>query len=64
VPASEAALSIVVVIDDPKGRTYYGGDVAAPVFREIARRALLYLNRTPEFDPARKIMTAKARGVD
>ncbi len=54
VPASDPALSIVVVIDDPKAKFYYGGLVAAPVFREIARRALLYLNQFPEFDPSRK----------
>ncbi len=64
VPASDPALSIVVVIDDPKAKFYYGGLVAAPVFREIARRALLYLNRFPEFDPSRKIITAKAAGED
>jgi len=64
VPASDPALSIVVVIDDPKAKFYYGGLVAAPVFREIARRTLLYLNHFPEFDPSRKIITAKAAGED
>ena len=27
---------ILVVVDEPHGRRYYGGDVAAPAFREIA----------------------------
>jgi cell division protein FtsI/penicillin-binding protein 2 len=64
VPAANPVISIVVVIDDPKAKGYYGGQVAAPVFREIARRALLYLNQFPEFSPSKKILTAKARGID
>lgn len=43
VVASEKPLfSIIVVIDDPKGH-YYGSQVAAPVFREIAKKTLRYL---------------------
>ena len=42
--------SIIVVIDDPKGH-YYGGQVAAPVFREIAKNILRYLC----IPPAQKI---------
>ncbi len=34
-PSDEPKYSIIVVIDEPKG-SYWGGDVAAPVFREIA----------------------------
>ena len=64
VPATDPALSIIVVIDDPKAKFYYGGLVAAPVFREIARRALLYIHRFPEYDPSRKIVTARAGGAD
>ncbi len=64
VPAPDPAISIIVVINDPKAKFYYGGLVAAPVFREIARRVLLYLDRFPEFDPSRKVLTAKVRGED
>lgn len=38
-PADNPKLVIMVVIDEPKGREF-GGTVAAPVFREIARRVL------------------------
>jgi cell division protein FtsI/penicillin-binding protein 2 len=38
-----------VVLDDPKG-TYHGGEAAAPVFGEIARRALLARGVRPERD--------------
>jgi cell division protein FtsI/penicillin-binding protein 2 len=64
VPAANPAISIVVVIDDPKAKAYYGGQVAAPVFREIARRVLLYLKQFPEFDPSKKVLTARAGSVD
>jgi cell division protein FtsI (penicillin-binding protein 3) len=37
----------VVVVDDPEGG-YHGGDVAAPVFGAIARRALLTRHVRPE----------------
>jgi len=46
-PAENPKLVILVVIDEPKGK-YYGGTVAAPVFRRIAREALNYLNIPPQ----------------
>jgi cell division protein FtsI (penicillin-binding protein 3) len=46
-PAENPKLAILVVIDEPKGK-YYGGTVAAPVFRRIAREALNYLNIPPQ----------------
>jgi cell division protein FtsI (penicillin-binding protein 3) len=45
-PADDPRLTILVVIDEPKGK-YYGGTVAAPVFRRIAGEALNYLNIPP-----------------
>jgi cell division protein FtsI (penicillin-binding protein 3) len=35
-PAEEPLYSCIVVIDDPKGWNRFGGDVSAPVFKEIA----------------------------
>jgi cell division protein FtsI (penicillin-binding protein 3) len=46
-PAEKPQLAILVVVDEPRGQ-YYGGTVAAPVFRRIARETLNYLNITPE----------------
>ena len=48
-PASNPAVVIIVVIDEPMG-SYHGGDVAAPVFREIAEQILPDLNVTPDTD--------------
>ncbi|MEO5618829.1 MAG: PASTA domain-containing protein [Candidatus Eisenbacteria bacterium] len=43
-PAQAPRLVGVIVIDEPRGKRYYGGEVAAPVFREV----LLDLMRLPE----------------
>ena len=42
-PADAPKLVILVMIDNPKG-LHWGGVVAAPVFREIAKKSLRYLN--------------------
>jgi len=39
--------SMIVVIDNPQG-LFYGGQVAAPVFRKIARKVLRYLKVPPD----------------
>jgi cell division protein FtsI (penicillin-binding protein 3) len=43
VPADNPALSMIVVIDEPQG-PYTGGEIAAPLFREVASLVLRYLN--------------------
>ena len=47
-PASDPQVVIVVVIDEPRGEIYYGGDVAAPVFSAIATGALRTLAVSPD----------------
>jgi len=47
-PVSDPRLAIVVVVDDPSNGEYYGGDVAAPVFSNIARGALRILAVPPD----------------
>ncbi|MBA4299577.1 cell division protein FtsI (penicillin-binding protein 3) [Algoriphagus alkaliphilus] len=37
-PADRPKYSMIIVIDSPKGIAAYGGDVSAPVFKEIADR--------------------------
>jgi len=48
-PANNPAVVIIVVIDEPRG-AYHGGDVAAPVFREIAEQILPELSVTPDVE--------------
>lgn len=50
VPAVSPRLAILVVLDSPHG-AYFGGEVAAPVFREIARQVLWYLHVPPTQGP-------------
>jgi cell division protein FtsI (penicillin-binding protein 3) len=47
VPATAPRLAILVLVDEPQGQ-YYGGFVAAPAFRELARFALQYLEIPPD----------------
>ncbi len=42
-PASNPLIAVYVGLDEPSGRHYYGGQVAAPVFREITESTLHYL---------------------
>ncbi len=46
-PVENPAVVIIVVIDEPSG-AFHGGDVAAPVFREIAEHVLPGLNIAPD----------------
>ena len=46
-PAADPAVTVVVVVDDPRGE-YYGGLVAAPVFQEITEHAMRMLRVAPD----------------
>ena len=48
-PVSNPQVVIIVVIDEPAG-AYHGGDVAAPVFREVAEQVLPTLNVMPDIE--------------
>ena len=47
VPSEHPKITILVVIDEPKGQ-HYGGTVAAPGFRNIAQKTLAYMNISPK----------------
>ncbi|MCZ6671173.1 MAG: penicillin-binding protein 2 [Acidobacteria bacterium] len=46
-PVSRPAIALLIVLDEPKGKTD-GGDVAAPVFARIAPKVLHYLRIPPD----------------
>lgn len=48
VPVSRPRLAAVIVINDPRGGSYYGGQVAAPVFGRVMDDALRLLNIAPD----------------
>ena len=63
-PVENPSVVIIVVIDEPVG-AYHGGEVAAPVFREIADQILPYLNVRPDDEMkkrARRRRRAASRG--
>ena len=47
-PASNPRLVVAVIILNPQGKLYYGGDVSAPVFKNIMEGALRMLNIPPD----------------
>jgi cell division protein FtsI (penicillin-binding protein 3) len=58
VPADDPIISMIVVLDEPKGLMQYGGQLAAPVFRDISARVLRYLYAAPK-PKAEILVTAK-----
>jgi len=51
-PANDPKYVLLVVVDDPRGGSYYGGQISAPVFASIAREILE--ERHPYLLPAPK----------
>jgi cell division protein FtsI (penicillin-binding protein 3) len=73
VPARNPALVILVAMDEPsvKKQHYYGGDVAAPVFREIASQSFSYMGLLPErrkppvgYGPGRVVKASVERSLN
>ncbi|OGD12240.1 MAG: hypothetical protein A2Y86_07050 [Candidatus Aminicenantes bacterium RBG_13_62_12] len=58
VPSDDPVLSIIVVIDEPRG-LYYGGQVAAPVFRAVVGQVLRYLKVPPRSPSSAGVVTAQ-----
>lgn len=58
-PADRPRLVILVTVDEPRG-AYYGGAVAAPVFREIAEASMRYLGEEPSV-PVRRVVVPPVR---
>ena len=63
-PLSRPKLVTVVVIDEPRGEDYYGGQVAAPVFSRIVSGALRLLAVAPDALPTPPLsIVAQAGGT-
>lgn len=43
VPADKPIITVLALVAEPKGDKYYGGDVAAPAFQNVARDTMFYL---------------------
>jgi len=55
VPADDPRLVTVVVINDPRGGTYFGGAVAAPVYAKVTADALRLLRVPPDAVPETQV---------
>jgi membrane peptidoglycan carboxypeptidase len=62
VPSRKPALAIVVVIDSPHGRGYYGGTVSAPVFQRIAEASLRHLGVAPTINALPPVLVTRNEG--
>ena len=49
-PVNNPVIAVAVVIDNPKGGSYYGAQVSAPVFTEVAQQVLEYLGVPHDID--------------
>jgi cell division protein FtsI (penicillin-binding protein 3) len=61
VPSRQPALTILVVIDTPRGPNKpFGGTVAAPIFKRIAAASLRYLGVAPTINPTPPVLLARS----
>jgi cell division protein FtsI (penicillin-binding protein 3) len=60
IPSRNPAVTILVVIDSPRGGQYYGGSVSAPVFKRIAEATLQHLGIGPTLNPAPPVLVARS----
>ena len=63
VPAKQPRFAILVMVDEPQGNIY-GGVVAAPAFRDIARFNLQYLEVPPDAPETKAASVATAGAVN
>jgi cell division protein FtsI (penicillin-binding protein 3) len=49
-PVNNPVIAVAVVIDNPKGASYYGAQISAPVFSEVAQQVLEYLGVQHDID--------------
>ena len=50
-PTNDPEVTLLVIIDEPSGGNYYGGQIAAPVAAKIFQQMFRYLNVEPSSDP-------------
>ena len=50
-PADDPQVLCLVILDEPNGDSYYGGQIAAPVVRDILSETLQYLGVEPMYNP-------------
>lgn len=59
-PSRNPAVTVLVVIDSPHGKGYYGGSVAAPIFKRVTEAALRHLGVPPNVNTGGRVLVARA----
>lgn len=61
-PYPQPKISVLIMVDDPKGGKYYGDEVADPAFKRLADHILTYLRIPPDKDlvPPQKRVRSQA----
>jgi len=62
-PVSNPRLVMAITIHEPRGKHYYGGEVAAPVFSNVVAGALRLLEVSPDDIPAKQVNFALLGGA-
>ena len=60
-PSRKPALAIIVVIDSPRSGSYYGGAIAAPIFRRIGEASLQQLGIGPTIGAPPPVLVKRHR---
>jgi membrane peptidoglycan carboxypeptidase len=63
-PSNDPKLTILVVLDSPKGINRFGGPASAPIFKRIAEEALRYLSVPPSINPATPVLVSNSTASD
>jgi cell division protein FtsI (penicillin-binding protein 3) len=61
VPAENPRLVGLIMIDDPRNKQYYGGQVAGPVFARVMQSAVRHLQLAPDGTPLTNTAAAAVR---
>lgn len=59
-PAEKPRVAMVVMLNEPRGEKFYGGQVAGPVFSAVMAETLRLLNVAPDIDAGRELRMAQA----
>jgi cell division protein FtsI (penicillin-binding protein 3) len=57
-PVRQPRIVVAVMVDEPRGRFHYGGDVAAPVFSQIVQQTLQMQGVGPDVDVKPQFITS------
>jgi cell division protein FtsI (penicillin-binding protein 3) len=63
-PASKPRFVMAVMVDEPRGKYYYGGLVAAPVFASVMEEALRLYNVPPDDPDATLLLAGVQAGTE